>query len=1027
MNLIANSGIQFYSTSIDINKNDTFKMYFHEWVDSTDYRLKLEIAHLFSDEEVWVPKIHLGRLGLLVNGKVGEKDGEGNFKPLKWENIRSNYLSKHQVIVPQLNDNDESNCFQLSVSNCRWEKFENVWIPLPFFGISKNGRSEFGPTNWCRCMLIPESKIGNTTRYNLLLAFDTKSTNIENEHKEMPEFHSDYDREKLFALCNDEFHIMDFCSDHPKNCAWVDEYLLNIFHGINTIDEAKFTGNKLKYIANYIFLVKYIQQLGVLPEINLFSDQQVEFIDVDMVIDMGNSRTCAVLFDNHDFTKVESLSLLNFSNPLNNGKINLQKDSFDMRLAFRKANFGRELPVGTKQFIYPSMVRLGVEANELIHKATNLHTGVEKITTFSSPKRYLWDDKPKDIEWEFVKLANNDKSTIWVKGISEQLNADGSLNLTGNGGILTNYSRKALMTFSMLEILAQANMQINSYAFRHKWGDENKPRRLGRIIVTCPTAMSRLEQIALRKCTEDAAILLNRYYSNAVYYEVDVKTARKDVQVIPSVRQLQNLDEKTEWIYDEATCAQFVYLYAEINQRYKNNCKEYFNFYGKIRNDIPDYNNKSLTVGSVDIGAGTTDLMIATYKYDDTGHSTLTPMPLFWESFYIAGDDLLNKLVRLLVIEGEHSGITTKLKQLGDNKIAEKLLGFFGSNSALMDVTRRQIRSEFNLQVSVPIVSYYLELLKQNTRDVETLTYNDLFSKIKPTQRVLDDFKAYFGFRLEDITWTYNKALVTKIVEGTFETLISKISTILSYYGCDILLLSGRPTSLKPLNDLFLKYYAVSPNRIISLSNYRVGIWYPFHDGKGFFTDSKSIVAVGAMIANYASTKGSLNGFSLKLDKLIKFMKPTSDYFAESVDKNAFITPENNLATILVSQLPTRIWTRQLDTDMYPSRPFYVLTFNLEKIEESLIIRNKIDPNNKRQLKTALESELNKMRRNAPFKVTILRENYNEDKEALRLESIIDNNHDDLSLNYFSLQLQSMSESENYWLDSGEFSNLNIN
>ncbi len=95
----------------------------------------------------------------------------------------------------------------------------------------------------------------------------------------------------------------------------------------------------MNYLAQYIYL-KYIQQLNVLPNITLFSDKNVAFGDVDLLVDMGNSRTCAVLFDNHDFTKVEPLGLHNLSNPIENGKINLYNKPFDMRLAFREADFG---------------------------------------------------------------------------------------------------------------------------------------------------------------------------------------------------------------------------------------------------------------------------------------------------------------------------------------------------------------------------------------------------------------------------------------------------------------------------------------------------------------------------------------------------------------------------------------------------------------------------------------------------------------------------------------------------------------
>ena len=248
-----------------------------------------------------------------------------------------------------------------------------------------------------------------------------------------------------------------------------------------------------------------------------------------------------------------------------------------------------------------------------------------------------------------------------------------------------------------------------------------------------------------------------------------------------------------------------------------------------------------------------------------------------------------------------------------------------------MDVTIRQIRSEFNLQVSVPLVTHFLELLRNNKVEAATLNFDDIFSENRPTERVLEHFKNHFGFSIKDLQWHYNKEIISKIVESTFDTLVGKISTVLSYYGCDIVLLSGRPTSLKPLIQFIFKYYAVSPNRLITLNNYRIGTWYPFHDGKGYFNDSKSIVAVGAMIGNYAATRGSLNGFSLDLSELIKEMKPTTEYFAESEDGNSFITPEINKAIIKVFQLPLRIWTRQLDSIKYPTRPFYLLDFNEEK------------------------------------------------------------------------------------------------
>ena len=1033
MNLIANSGIQYFVIPLEINTNDSFKMYFHEWFDMEDEQLKLEIAHNFSEEEVWVKKRNLALLGYLTDGKVGRLEND-KFKAYKWEEIKDDFFDDgNQPITPMETDEGETNCFQMTLSRCLLEKFENRWLPFPFFALGSNGKSEFAPTNWCRAKLIPDTESGNIKKYNLLLAFDThtkyEDESFEDEDlQETPVFTSSDKNSKDFALCNNEFSLIDFCSKSFK-CEWVDEYMLNLYHGVKSIDELKIKKPKMSYLAQYIYIVRYIQQLNILPEITLFSDKNMAFGDVDLLIDMGNSRTCAILFDNHDFTKVELLGLQNFSNPLKNSKFNRQNTSFDMRLAFREANFGGELPIGSSQFIFPSMVRLGTEANELIHKEVCLNTGVEKVTTFSSPKRYLWDNKPQQKKWEFVTLQGEQSKPIWIKGISEQLNSDGSLNTDGIGGIATRYSRKALMTFGMLEILAQAKMQINSYEFRQKWGSQNMPRRIGRIIITCPTAMSRKEQIALRQCAEDAAIMLDRFYAGTYNEEIDKREALKNIQVIPSVKNLQKTDEHKEWTYDEATCSQFVYLYAEINKRYRNNCKEYFD--SKVRKDLNGNNKKTLTIGSVDIGAGTTDVMIAAYKYDDAGQCELTPAPLFWESFYLAGDDLLKDLIRKLVIEGQYAAIQNHLTARGIGNITTLIHDFFGIDNARKDVTRRQIRSEFNLQVSVSVVSCFLELLNEYKVEKMTLTFDDIFSTNRPTDQVLEHFKTHFGFALEDLQWHYDREIISKIVSDVFDDpkgslLVGKISALLAKYGCDIVLLTGRPTSLKPLSDLFLKYNAVPPNRLITLNNYRIGTWYPFQNGKGYFTDAKSIVAVGAMIGNYAATRGSLDGFSLDLSELTNEMLPTTEYFAQSEKGEPFITPKVNNATIEVSQLPLQIWTRQLNSKSYPTRPFYMLDFNKDKIEERIIDRNGLDDDDKRQVKDAVEKELERLRKLSPYKLNIVRENYPEDKETLKIESVEDRNHEDLPVAYFSLQVQSMSESENYWLDSGEFTNLSI-
>ena len=47
MNLIANTGIQFFTKPFEINLNDNFKMYFHEWYDTVEGTVEIRNCSLF--------------------------------------------------------------------------------------------------------------------------------------------------------------------------------------------------------------------------------------------------------------------------------------------------------------------------------------------------------------------------------------------------------------------------------------------------------------------------------------------------------------------------------------------------------------------------------------------------------------------------------------------------------------------------------------------------------------------------------------------------------------------------------------------------------------------------------------------------------------------------------------------------------------------------------------------------------------------------------------------------------------------
>jgi hypothetical protein len=1002
MNLIANTGIHFFETDFNLSKESNFKLYFHEWFDSETNQLRLELTHHFAEEDIWAKKKDLQVFGYLKNGKPNAD----------WETI-----SKEVNAI-----DSENGCFFTKTSqNVDFDKFIDIWMPFPFFELNNQGKSIFGPTNWCRAkveVIVKEKKA-----YKLILAFDTRSIYNDDitqyDSIECPIFDNAFNNNgKKFGFCKDDFLLIDFLSK-GNQCEWVDKYILKLMHGNENLNRLKTP--KLSYLASFITFLGFLRETVEMPNVTLYKDKNVVWGNVDLAIDIGNSRTSAVLLEEGDFTKVRMLELRDFSSPSI-----IHSEPFDMRLVFHEVNFGNFGLVNSKQFIYPSMVRLGNEAQRLVYRAKNENIGKDNRTSFSSPKRYLWDNRAFEGEWEFIQEKDEKRKAIWLDGLSQQFNSDGTLNLKGRGGHSSSYSPRSLMTLAFIEILSQANLQINSFKYRNEIGDTSKPRKINRIIITCPTAMSRVEQIALRQAAQEASIVLKRFYDKSYSEDISLKELLNSIKVIPNPKNLGTSVETEfkEWIYDEASSVQFVYMFAEIAKRYQNNSKEFFDLYGQIRNQD---RNKSLIIGSLDIGAGTSDLMICKYDYDEHQKGLITPDPIFWDSFYFAGDDLLKEFVKHFIIEGNEQSIKAFLLNTSTN-VEAKLSGFFGEDHASMTYQQRQLRRDFNTQISVPIALKYLDLAQKKHDDIE-LNFDDLFhTNNTPSNSVLEGFMNHFGFDFKQLRWKYIKDNADKLISKTLGPFLQKIASLMYAYNCDFVLLSGRPTTLPEVEKMFRSYYPVSPNRLITMNNYRVGQWYPFQDGNGYFKNQKTLVGIGAIIAYFSSEHGSFDGFSLNLSKLKQKLQPTTEYFGVMNNQtllmeNACITPEINNTDITSTTFPIHIGTRQINSKSFPTRTFYTLDIDIRALRNYHINRGEEDVN---KIKDLVDKEIVNIKRSIPLKFRITRPEYSEDKESLILESVVNNNGEELRLKNFKLQVQSISEGDNYWLDSGEFK-LGIN
>ena len=289
-------------------------------------------------------------------------------------------------------------------------------------------------------------------------------------------------------------------------------------------------------------------------------------------------------------------------------------------------------------------------------------------------------------------------------------------------------------------------------------------------------------------------------------------------------------------------------------------------------------------------------------------------------------------------------------------------------------------------------------------------------------------FDRYFECQLQDIVWEYDYDVLSRYIEHSMDELLRIIATIMYSYECDIILLSGRPTSLKPIKNIFLKYFSVAPNRLIILNKHRIGTWYSFVDEFGIINNSKSIVPLGAMIGYLASSAGGFNNFSLDLSVLGEKLQPTTEYFLVNDTKakknECFITPNKQSGCICESSsFPIYVGSKQYDISLYPIRPFYVLDFNEDAIMKK--IKNLAESQGEKLLPEVLQKRYSdyqfKILRFAPLKFTIEREDYFEGKEKLKIVAIENSKQEPLPIGDFQLSVQSLNDPDCYWLDSGSF------
>jgi len=925
------------------------------------------------------------------------------------------------------------------------EQLDGAWLPVPFLRFRPPGKFDEGPVNWARMRLVAlaEPDLDGYT-HRLTLALDTRTLPRRDNTAYLCPTADDISAGANFRLATMTIDMRWFMDQ-----AWVKEWLEELFREANPeldsqeMDEA---------LAERLHLAHYLNILSLLhrptkeehreptprieiPDLKVIA--QVEgTIPVDLVLDVGNSRTCGILVEDHGQSGMGLkhnyvLELRDLVDPER-----IYREPFESRVEFSQTFFGKDhLSVKSGRpdaFLWPTIARVGVEAGRLAGR----RRGTEGSTGLSSPKRYLWDEELYRHGWRFnsAYVRTDTEPHATAAPFSHLINELGdALYAVPEEEQMPvfkpHYSRSSLMTFMLAEVLAQALMQINSPAQRVRQGHTNRPRQLRSITLTVPPAMPQAERsLLVSRLEQTVALVWKSLGWHNDDEESDPFTATDGTLRVPMPRL------RVEW--DEASCGQLVYLYTEIKENFAGHPEEFFDVLARPGKP----NRERITLGTIDIGGGTTDLVVTDYYLERNGSGSsgsnvfVVPEQRFRDGFRVAGDDILLDIIQLFVLPSFEAA----LKQAGvasPDAMMSRLCGQEGANAQ-----EQVLRQQLNLQVFTPLGLALLEAYEafdpEQPSGPETFTYGQRLGE----QAVSDSVRRYvegtlrreLGPDLEFDLLAIPLTINLLEVHGAFlkdrfnicRTLAS-LCEVVFQYQCDTLLITGRPSRLPGVQAYLRKMLPLPPGRILPLQGYRTGSWYPFHRN-GRIDDPKSTASVGAMLCLLCVQRNLSNFFfhaaALRPYSTIRHIGlidnnntiPDADVTYRDIETNeddtAIILREDESGETPAIEMrgPLRIGYRQLAAQRWAASPLYTLDFTPSGT------RKLSDAEAKGQMPPVLKVRLSVDERAGKGSLI---------SDRLKVASVETDGNTNFSTRDLKLQLNTLVDAglgdTNYWLDSG--------
>lgn len=541
-----------------------------------------------------------------------------------------------------------------------------------------------------------------------------------------------------------------------------------------------------------------------------------------------------------------------------------------------------------------SMVRMGREADDVaqvIKAEGDVRTGV------SSPKRYLWAADSSWLEganWHMADPADRCGTGVYSSTLSGPylrfVHEDDRDFLLAEGGpreseyaseapLKPRHAPRALMTASLYEMLCQAYSYVNSTAYRNASGDAGRARELRTLTLSFPSGMIQEERKRLAAQAQKAI-------------NIFAVTLGKNQRVMPEL----NLN------IDEASAVHLTYIWSELRMLGQDPRL----WFATLRQDrgqeeakeveepaaeasAPAARRRAARVGlrrpggparrgaaepeefgdsaneiriaCIDIGGGTTDLMIARYNFQSRIDDYVRGQVLHQDGIVLGGDQLVKRLLETIIVPqfAEALGLEEEDVQL-----------LFGPEVPRNREFRSQRVSWIN-RLFVPLAQAYLDNAADEVTD-EPISHTDPEivdpAVLGSLEEVFNRLRGpgYYNVQ-QELDLVYAKAEFEGVVHDVFDEILFDYCQRIVDHKVDVVLLAGLPSKLSYIQQLVGMYVPLSPSRIVPMHNHYAGNWYPYQDSKGHnpgvIVDPKSPVVVGAAI-EFMARNGMLPQFKFE-------------------------------------------------------------------------------------------------------------------------------------------------------------------